>query len=197
MLRVVAAAAVLFGLTNVDDMLLLSLYFGQAKRDPVAERRIVVGQYLGVGAIIAISLVGAFAFGRLPSTATAYLGLVPVALGVRAAVEAVQHHRQHGDVDVPMPGGPATTRVAAVTLSNGGDNIGVYVPVFTVVGPAVTIAYVGVFLVMVALWCIGGRYFATRPLVAAALDRWGHILLPIVLITIGATILVQGGAFGL
>jgi cadmium resistance protein CadD (predicted permease) len=197
MLRAVTAAVVMFAATNVDDMLLLALYFGQAKRDPGAERRIVLGQYLGVAAIIAISVLGAFAFGRLPSTATAYLGLIPLALGVRAGVAAIRHHRLHPDAAVPRPEAPNTVRVAAVTLSNGGDNIGVYVPVFTAVGPAVTAVYVIVFVTMVAVWCVGGRYFATRPLVAAVLDRWGHIVLPIVLITIGVLILAQGGAFGL
>jgi cadmium resistance protein CadD (predicted permease) len=193
----VTAAVLLFAVTNVDDMLLLALYFGQAKRDRAAERRVVVGQYLGVGAIIAISLLGAFAFGRLPSSATAYLGPVPLALGVRAGIEALQHHRQHSDAIVGDRVSPKTARVAAVTLSNGGDNIGVYVPVFTVIGAAVTAVYVIVFLVMVALWCLGGRFFATRPPVASALERWGHIILLVVLIAIGVVILVQGDAFGL
>ncbi|MEU6323885.1 hypothetical protein [Streptomyces sp. NPDC047009] len=40
----------------------------------------------------------------------------------------------------------------------------------------------------------GGRFFAARPLVAMALSRWGHILLPIVLIAIGPLILIEGGA---
>jgi cadmium resistance protein CadD (predicted permease) len=197
MLRAVTAAVLLFAATNVDDMLLLALYFGQPQRDRAAERRIVVGQYLGVGAIIAISLLGAFAFGHLPSSVTAYLGLVPLALGVRAGIEALEHHRQRDEASVSDRSGPKTARVAAVTLSNGGDNIGVYVPVFTAIGPAVTAVYVIVFSVMVAVWCIGGRFFATRPPVASALERWGHIVLPVVLIAIGVTILVQGGAFGL
>jgi len=47
------------------------------------------------------------------------------------------------------------------------------------------------------VWCFAGRYFATRPLVATALSRWGHVLLPLVLIGIGLLILVEGGAFGL
>lgn len=48
------------------------------------------------------------------------------------------------------------------------------------------------FLVGVAAWCAAGRYFATRPLVAQTLSRWGHILLPIVLIAIGLIILIEG-----
>ncbi|MFB7307681.1 hypothetical protein [Streptomyces sp. NPDC056192] len=35
------------------------------------------------------------------------------------------------------------------------------------------------------------------PGLAKALARWGHILLPLVLIAIGLLILVEGGAFGL
>jgi cadmium resistance protein CadD (predicted permease) len=35
------------------------------------------------------------------------------------------------------------------------------------------------------------------PVIAKALSRWGHILLPLVLITIGLLILIHGGAFGL
>jgi cadmium resistance protein CadD (predicted permease) len=52
--------------------------------------------------------------------------------------------------------------------------------------------YANVFLILAGVWCAGGRYFATRPAVARALRRWGHILLPLVLITIGLLILVEG-----
>ncbi|WP_308166442.1 cadmium resistance transporter [Actinomadura sp. NEAU-AAG7] len=66
--------------------------------------------------------------------------------------------------------------------TTGGDNIGVDVVVF---------------LVLLAVWIAAGRYFATRPPIAKALSRWGHILMPVVLIGIGLLILIEGGAFGL
>jgi cadmium resistance protein CadD (predicted permease) len=91
----------------------------------------------------------------------------------------------------------ARLQVAAVTFANGGDNIGVYVPVFTVAGVGGMSIYVAVFVVGVALWCAEGWFLATLPLIAKALSRWGHIMLPIVLIGIGVVILVAGGAFGL
>ncbi|HEX4865864.1 MAG TPA: hypothetical protein VFV02_17480 [Acidimicrobiales bacterium] len=46
-------------------------------------------------------------------------------------------------------------------------------------------------------WCAAGRFFVTRPLIAKALSRWGHALMPIALIGIGALILIEDGAFGL
>ncbi|GAB3398409.1 hypothetical protein GCM10027360_94470 [Amycolatopsis echigonensis] len=87
--------------------------------------------------------------------------------------------------------------VAAVTFANGGDNIGVYIPVFAVAGSGGLAVYAVVFLVLVAVWCAAGRFFATRPVVARALSRWGHVVLPVVLIAIGLLILIGGGAFGL
>jgi cadmium resistance protein CadD (predicted permease) len=33
--------------------------------------------------------------------------------------------------------------------------------------------------------------------VARALARWGHIVLPVVLVGLGVAILIEGGAFGL
>ena len=38
---------------------------------------------------------------------------------------------------------------------------------------------------------------AEHPAVAEVLERWEHVLLPIVLIGIGLAVLVEGGAFGL
>jgi cadmium resistance protein CadD (predicted permease) len=47
----------------------------------------------------------------------------------------------------------------------------------------------------VAIWCTIGWYIASRPVVARVLARWGHIILPVVLIGIGLTILIEGGVF--
>ena len=87
--------------------------------------------------------------------------------------------------------------VAAVTFANGGDNIGVYVPVFATAGLGGMTVYVVVFLILLAGLIAAGRYFANRPLIARALSRWGHVLLPVVLIAIGLLILIEGNAFGL
>ena len=84
-----------------------------------------------------------------------------------------------------------------MTLANGGDNIGVYVPVFAATGLGALITYVVTFLVLVAVWCGAGWSFASRPVVARVLTRWGHLMLPVVLIVIGLIILIEGGAFGL
>ena len=59
------------------------------------------------------------------------------------------------------------------------------------------IAYCIVFLVLVAGLVGLAKFVATRRPIAEVLERWEHILFPIVLIGLGAFILISGGAFGL
>jgi hypothetical protein len=87
--------------------------------------------------------------------------------------------------------------VAAVTFANGGDNIGVYVPVFLTVGTAAVVAYCVVFLALVLVLVLAAKFVATRKPIAEVLERWEHVLFPLVLILLGLVILIEGGAFGL
>lgn len=197
---IVAEAAGLFAVTNVDDFVVLSLWFGRGAGHRGAARRITAGQYLGFASLLAITVAAAYGATFLPESAVAYLGFLPLALGLRSAWQAWQRHR-HGDSGEQgredRPDGPKALQVAAVTFANGGDNIGVYLPVFARSGVAGIAVYAAVFLVLVGVWCAAGRFFATRAAVAAVIGRWGHVLLPLVLIALGLFILIQGGAFGL
>ncbi|MEV7595075.1 cadmium resistance transporter [Streptomyces sp. NPDC089922] len=197
-LGIVGQAVGLFAVTNIDDLLILALFFARGAGHRGATRRIGAGQYLGFAAILAVSIAAAFGATFLPGSAVPYLGLLPLALGVKAAVQAWRHRGENADQETAgHEGGPKTLEVAAVTFANGGDNIGVYVPVFAGAGTGGMSVYVAVFLLLPAVWIAAGRCFATRPVIAEVLARWGHVLLPVVLIGIGLLILVEGGAFGL
>ncbi|WP_433371393.1 cadmium resistance transporter [Actinoplanes sp. CA-142083] len=196
-LGIIGQAAVLFAVTNVDDIVVLALFFAQGAGHRSTTRNIAAGQYLGFAAILAVSVAAAFGATFLPDEVIPYLGLLPLALGIKAGVQAWRHrHDPEGDEETPDKA-PRILEVASVTFANGGDNIGVYVPVFATAGATGMTFYVAVFLVLVAVWVAAGRYFATRPLIAKALSRWGHIVLPVVLIGLGLLILIEGGAFGL
>ncbi|WP_066366146.1 cadmium resistance transporter [Herbidospora mongoliensis] len=166
----------LFLITNVDDLVLIALFFTQT-----TALRIVLGQYLGFAAILAVSIVIALGAAALPDGVIRWLGLIPLALGLRALWGL-----RNKDDDEAAAAPTGILAVAGITFANGGDNIGVYVPVFATQG---IVVYVIVFLIMVGVLCLVGRFLATRPVVAKALARWGHIVFPIVLIGIGAFIL--------
>jgi cadmium resistance protein CadD (predicted permease) len=188
----------MFVATNVDDVVLLALFFGRAQGDRSATARIVVGQYVGFLAILTASVIGAVGVQLLPEPTIAYLGVLPLLLGLRAAWSAWHSRRSeendgaayHGDTGLVMT-------VATLTFASGGDNVSVYVPVFALLGVSEMAAYVVVFLFCVALCCAIAWYVTSRPVVAHLLARWSHVLVPTVLICVGVVILVRGRAFGL
>ncbi|OYW85608.1 cadmium transporter [Candidatus Saccharibacteria bacterium 32-49-10] len=187
----------LFIATNIDDIIVLSLFFARGAGRSGTTAKIIAGQYLGFGAILATAVIvalGARSF--LPESFIPYFGLIPLALGLRAAWQSWRG--KDDDDDEQVTGKPISVMtVAAVTFANGGDNIGVYVPIFVTVGAVGIIAYSGVFLLLVAGLVLVARYVATRKPIAATLERWEHVLFPLVLIGLGIFILVEGGAFGL
>lgn len=89
------------------------------------------------------------------------------------------------------------TTVALVTFANGGDNIGVYVPVFVTLSWPAVLGFCLVFLVLVAVLVLTAKWITSRRPIAEALERWESILFPVVLIVLGLVILLSGGAFGL
>ncbi|WP_016701042.1 cadmium resistance transporter [Actinoalloteichus spitiensis] len=194
---VLVQAVGLFVVTNIDDVVVLALFFAQGAGRPGTTRTIVLGQYLGFCGILLVSVAAALGAAFLPAGAVPYLGLLPLLLGVRAAVEAWRHRDDPDEEKAAARTGPTVLAVTAVTFANGGDNIGVYVPVFATAGAGGMSVHIVTFLVLLALLVLAGRYLASRPAIASALARWGHILLPVVLIAIGLLILVEGGAFGL
>ena len=189
----------LFIATNIDDIIVLSLFFARGAGRRGTTARILVGQYLGFAGILGASVLvtlGAGAF--LPPEVIPYFGLIPLGLGLWAAWQAWRNRGADDDDEAKVEGKKVGVwTVAGVTFANGGDNIGVYVPVFLSVGPAAVVAYCVVFLVFVAVLVVVAKFIATRRPIAEILERWEHILFPLVLIGLGIFILISGGAFGL
>lgn len=151
-LGIVGQAVGLFAVTNIDDLVVLALFFAQGADHRGSARRVVLGQYLGFAAILAVAVAAAFGATFLPETALPYLGLLPLALGLKAAWRAWRDRRYGGPEEEDErsgAGGPGPLEVAAVTFANGGDNIGVYVPVFATAGTGGMSVYAVVFLALV------------------------------------------------
>ena len=186
----------LFLVTNIDDIIVLSLFFARGAGQRGTTTKIVVGQYLGFGGILIASLAVTLGAGLfLPDDAIPYFGLIPLLLGLYAAWRVWRNGDDDHENVAERP--VSATVVAAVTFANGGDNIGVYVPVFLSIGTGALVAYCVVFLALVIFLVLAAKFVATREPIAEVLERWEHVLFPLVLIGLGVVILVEGGAFGL
>ena len=82
--------------------------------------------------------------------------------------------------------------VATVTMVSGADDIAVFVPLLARSGRLAVPLILIVFFVMTALWCTIATVLVSHRLVANFLDRWGHRLMPVVLIALGIYILSAG-----
>ena len=197
-LTTVLQAIGLFATTNIDDIIVLSLFFARGAGQSGTTARILAGQYLGFAGILVAAIlvtIGAGAF--LPPAAIPYFGLIPLGIGLWAAWEAWRGDGDDDDEAKVAGKKVGVGAVAGVTFANGGDNIGVYTPVFLSVEPLAVVAYCVIFLALVAVLVALAKFVATRPPIAEVLERWEGILFPIVLIGLGIVILVSGGAFGL
>ena len=190
-LTTVLQAIGLFAATNIDDIIVLSLFFARGAGQRGTTARILAGQYLGfAGILVAAILVTTGAGAFLPPAAIPYFGLIPLGLGLWAAWEAWRGDGDDDDEAKVAGKKVGVGTVAGVTFANGGDNIGVYVPVFTTSTPAEVATYCVVFVILVAPLVWAARFAATRPGIAEALEKWESVLFPTVLILLGIAILL-------
>ena len=184
-----AKAVIAFIATDIDDLVLLALWFSQ-RTASFGTRHIVAGQVLGIGALVVVSLAG-FAAGRwVEREWLGLLGFVPIVLGVRAWLE----RDATAEADATRHG---VFGVAAVTIANGGDNIGVYAPLFATLDARALVVTLVVLFVMVLLWCAIGGALARQPHAAALLARRGHQIVPVVFVGLGVWVLLESESWRL
>lgn len=187
----------LFAATNLDDIFILVAFFADPR---LRARQIVLGQFLGIGALILVSLVAALIALAIPPAYIGLLGLAPIAMGVRKLIELWRGQENEGEEEwehqsAKGGGYGQTLAVAAVTMANGGDNIAVYTPTFAVRPGMETALMLIVFAFMTALWCASAQWLVYHPTIGAPIRRHGHRLLPFVLIGLGVLVLLEAGTF--
>ena len=193
---VLGIAIVVFATTNIDDVFLLSAFFADPR---LRTRAVVIGQFAGIGALVAASAVAALAAIAVPEGWVALLGFVPLGLGIHK----VWQLRRGADLDED-PGKASELRhreqslerrahsqvfsVMGVTIANGGDNLSVYIPLFANDLRLIP-AYAAVFAIMTGVWCAMGYGLVNNPVAGNHVRRYGHVALPFVLVGLGLYIL--------
>jgi cadmium resistance protein CadD (predicted permease) len=89
------------------------------------------------------------------------------------------------------------TSVAAVTFANGGDNIGIYTPLFASSDLVRLLIVLVVFYALLGVWCYVGYVVTRHPAVAHVLTRYGHLIVPFILIGLGIYIILDSGTLAL
>lgn len=179
-----------FVASNIDDLFILIAFFSN-RRFPTYQ--IVLGQYVGMGLLLIVSLLGLLIALVVPSNVIGLIGFFPIAIGVKELLESRKKDNAKGSKELPkreLAYLPFLT-VAAVTFS-GGEEIGIYASIFaTNTEIAEVITLVSVSMALTGLWCCTAHYLVNRSFLADRFRRVGERALPFVLIAIGLYILVE------
>jgi cadmium resistance protein CadD (predicted permease) len=193
-IQLVGQAIVLFISTDLDDVFVLLGFFADPR---FRIRQIVAGQFIGIAALYALSVVGSLVSLVMPSAVIGLLGLVPITMGLRSAWELWNTSAANEQVTAEnlnsRIGRANIAAVFAMTVANGGDNVSVYIPLFAM-RSAATIAIMGlVFAIMTAIWLLLAFWLTRHRAIGAPIRRWARQLMPFVFIALGIFILCQAG----
>lgn len=195
MLSTIGLAIVLFASTNVDDIFVLIGFFSDKR---YRSRHVIAGQYLGIAALVAVSVVASLVSLVFAPAYVGLLGLIPIVIGLKKLFDLRSGNgddaAEHG---APGSGIGAVLAVAGVTIANGGDNIGIYTPVFAASSMVDLTVYNLVFAVMVAVWLAFSYWLVNHPSLGAPIRRFGPVVTPFVLIAIGVHVLQAAGSLSL
>ena len=190
MLHAVAASVIAYISTNVDDIFVLMFLLAQVRAK--ARSRLVAGHFIGVGVLTLVSLLGALGLQRLPLRYLGLLGLVPIVLGIRAWF---QYRQDREDSELPRVNSVGLVSMALITVSNGADNAGVYIPLFAGFTGAERISAVLVFAGMTVVWVALARLVAQILKVRLAVEKYRQFVIPAVLVILGIYIILDSGLF--
>ncbi|OFI48786.1 hypothetical protein BG261_05200 [Floricoccus tropicus] len=191
-----------FVATNLDDLFLVMLLFSVGSS--LKKKDIVIGQYIGLIALLLVSILIVNGLKSFPQKYIGILGLIPIFLGVRTIWDSYKEDKekkenkgnsksQKSKNSLSKMGKFPIISIALITIASGADNIGVYVPIFSQESSSQISLNVIVFILMIGIWCFLGDKFANIPAVKNVLNKYGHIFIPLTLIGLGIYIIVSSG----
>lgn len=214
--KAIGTACASFAITNIDDAFVLVTFFAEAStRKDITPLKITLGQYLGFTVIVVISMIGFGVSLVLPSEPIGFLGLLPMLLGVWALISLIfggdddddeegSHEGVSGDGEGGIRAIPERSRlgwmkgvvkVGIVTVINGGDNIGTYVPLFSQAKGAEIAVYVVVYYILMGIWCLAAYLVMKQRHVLKLAQKYADYVVPFLYMGLGIYIVVKSDAY--
>ena len=196
MIQNVITSIILYSGTAVDLLIILMLFFAKRKsrKDII---NIYLGQFLGSGSLILLSLFFAFVLNYIPSKEIlGLLGLIPIFLGLKVLLLGDSDGEAIAKEGLRKDNKNLIFLVAMITFAScGADNIGVFVPYFTTLNLANLIVALLTFLVMIYLLVFSAQNLAQVPSVGETLEKYSRWFIAVVYLGLGIYILIENNSF--
>lgn len=177
--------------TNLDDLFILMAFF---TRKDFNKRDVILGQYIGMISLILISSTAYFFQLIIPKYLIGLLGFIPIIIGVRNLYSLTKNSKSTNNY---IKSSKSRTKlkylaVAIVTFANGGDNIGIYAPLFAGMDYLEIIQVIFMFMIMTGLWSLLSFILVDNKIIGRKIKKYGNYLFPFFLIIIGILIIIRG-----
>ena len=210
LLSTLVTGFVAFTLTDIDDLILLILFFSQTKKS-LTKREVILGQYLGFLVLLLLTTLGYLGTLVIPLAWIGLLGLVPFIRGLNELYKRFfSKNRSSLDQKDSSPStvfssrldrvfarlfNPRVSAIVVLTIGNGSDHLSVYIPLFAHSTSGQVGIYMILFLFLVGVWCILGYTISHLPGIAQVLEHTSSFILPFVMMGLGLYILWKNGTF--
>ncbi|KAJ6782049.1 hypothetical protein PWT90_03867 [Aphanocladium album] len=194
-----------FAATNIDDIFVLVTFFAEsATNKAMSPLNILIGQYVGFTAITIISMIGFGISLALPSEPIGFLGFLPMLLGFWSLFDVIFSGDDDDDDDegdqeqFHMTNATRIriiTKVATITLINGGDNIGTYIPLFSQTRGAEIAVYVIVFYIGVGIWCLAAWLIMKQKHILMVAQKYAEKFIPFLYMGLGVFVIVKSHCY--
>ena len=196
MIQNVITSIILYSGTAIDLLIILMLFFAKRKsrKDII---NIYLGQFLGSGSLILLSLFFAFVLNYIPSKEIlGLLGLIPIFLGLKVLLLGDSDGEAIAKEGLRKDNKNLIFLVAMITFAScGADNIGVFVPYFTTLNLANLIVALLTFLVMIYLLVFSAQKLAQVSSVGEILEKYSRWFIAVVYLGLGMYILIENNSF--
>jgi len=198
--------------TNIDDFFITTTFFMDTK---YSIREVILGKYLGLIFLVAVSCIGYFFKLVIPIQWIGLMGFLPIMIGSRHLMMMWKAKREREKVNSyegtekdsfhsesakkedelltaeKKMGKSGVMLVMLITFANGGDNIGVYMPLFASLEIDELITVILVFFIMLAVLCATAYYFTSTKYISSIFRKYGEPGFPFILILLGIYIFIK------
>ena len=195
MLGTIIAGVVTYWSTAIDLLIILMLFFAKVK-DKKGVRDIYIGQFLGSGLLILVSLFFAVILHYVPDKRLlGFLGIIPVFLGIKALIlgDSDGEKMANEKLKDTNQNNLIKTLIFITIVSCGADNVGLFVPYFISLALPKLLITLIVFLIMIFLLVFIAQKSVSIPTVGTVLEKYSRWFIGIVYIFIGGSVLIENG----
>ncbi|MCT0253857.1 cadmium resistance transporter [Synechocystis sp. CS-94] len=202
--------------TTFDDNIYLTGFFSEVNRN-FRPKHVIFGEIIGFTALIVVSLVGFVVGLIIPSDWIGLLGILPILIGVNNlrliiankedfsanTTEAKKRNLQYHGFDSRRLSlwdtlrDRQTYKVSAVTISNGGNNLGIYIPLFASSNFSSLLIIIPICYFIIGTWLFISYHLTRQPGIAVILSRYAGKLFPFVLMWLGLRIIIDNESYKL